>query len=201
MLWHHICLADSRIPRIKCQVTAQVQSRAKPTNHPTNPLEHVFQGHKDALTGLAFSRDGSHLASACEDQSIRLFAVADLAGKGTAVRTREFNLVPRGIAFGQSSQLLTILHSERLSTILTNNIDNLSIPNSPGCIDYHHARHPWPKGKPAPDSICNRVPLPAKCLGRLILHRIPQQSRQIKRKTQSHSLFCADRPVQIQDRQ
>ena len=79
-------------------------------------LQHALfelQGHRDNITGLAFSRDGTHLASACEDQSVRLFAVADVAGKGNALRTRAFNLIPSGVAIGRSSsQLLTVLQSK-----------------------------------------------------------------------------------------
>ena len=70
----------------------------------------VLQGHKDNITGLAWSKDGNFLATACEDQRIRMFAAAD---RGNPVRVRNFNLVPTGITFGQSSkQLLAILQSE-----------------------------------------------------------------------------------------
>ena len=67
------------------------------------------------MTGLAFSRDGTQLATSCEDQSMRVYAVADLAGKGNPVRARNFNLVPGGVAFGQTNnQLLAVLQSELL---------------------------------------------------------------------------------------
>ncbi|KAK9860423.1 hypothetical protein WJX84_007132 [Apatococcus fuscideae] len=84
-----------------------------------------FKGHKDTVTGLAFSRDGTQLATSCEDQSMRVYAVADLAGKGNPVRARNFNLVPGGVAFGQTNnQLLAVLQSFVDGAVLTSNAPN-----------------------------------------------------------------------------
>ncbi|KAK9839144.1 hypothetical protein WJX74_010445 [Apatococcus lobatus] len=81
-----------------------------------------FKGHRDNIAALAWSRDGAYLATACDDQSIRMFAAVD---KGNPLRVRNFNLVPSCVAFGQgSNQLLAVLQSYVDGAVLTSVVPN-----------------------------------------------------------------------------
>ena len=48
----------------------------------------LSQGHQGALTGLAFSADGSALATVCEDRALRLYRMDSVADSGLTFRRR-----------------------------------------------------------------------------------------------------------------
>jgi WD40 repeat protein len=66
-------------------------------------LAHTLEGHADGITGLAFSFDGTILASGSRDKTIKLWSVAE--GKLLRTLAAHTNYV-NGIAFSPSGDLL-----------------------------------------------------------------------------------------------
>ena len=62
-----------------------------------------MQGHNDDVTGLAFSSDGSALATACEDKCIRVYKMQDLKAKNISSIKHQMTAVPIDVAFGVTS--------------------------------------------------------------------------------------------------
>lgn len=48
----------------------------------------LSQGHQGAVTGLAFSADGSALATVCEDRALRVYRMDNIADSGLTFRRR-----------------------------------------------------------------------------------------------------------------
>lgn len=48
-----------------------------------------LRGHGDSVTGLAWSADGTALATACEDRTVRLFDLRDLSAKNVPFKRKE----------------------------------------------------------------------------------------------------------------
>lgn len=46
----------------------------------------ALKGHSDAVNGIAWSPDGTRLASACDDLTIRVFDLQDLSSKDPKFR-------------------------------------------------------------------------------------------------------------------
>lgn len=72
----------------------------------------TLRGHTDAVTGLAFSRDGSALATACEDRELRVFTLPrDNIYTEKALPFTSHNLRQgiQDVAFGASSKSLAVL--------------------------------------------------------------------------------------------
>lgn len=70
----------------------------------------TIKGHTDAIVALAFDREASALATACEDRVIRLFKCAQLAAPGGAsFRRLPLTANPGGLAFGSTAQQLLVL--------------------------------------------------------------------------------------------
>lgn len=68
----------------------------------------VVQGHTDHVAGLAFSADGSCLATACEDRVVRLFKLDDVAAKNLTFMKHSMTSTPVDVAFGSASNLLAV---------------------------------------------------------------------------------------------
>ena len=58
----------------------------------------LSQGHQGAVSGLAFSADGSALATVSEDRALRLYRMDNIADTGLTFRRRRAfpSLLPRG---------------------------------------------------------------------------------------------------------
>lgn len=70
----------------------------------------TVKGHADSVLALAFDRDASTLATACEDRVVRLFKCAQLTGTGgQSCRRLPVTALPSGIAFGSDAQQLFVL--------------------------------------------------------------------------------------------
>ena len=69
----------------------------------------LHQGHQDALTGFAFSPNGSLLATACEDRELRVFQIADdvTSPKMSFWRTT-LKQDPVDVAFGAQPDLFVL---------------------------------------------------------------------------------------------
>ena len=78
-----------------------------------------LRGHTDGVTGLAFSSDGTCLATACEDRTLRVYDIADLSSPSTKnVTFRQFGEMRQGlldVAFGADASHLTLLTSGPLN--------------------------------------------------------------------------------------
>ena len=68
----------------------------------------LLQGHTDHVGGLAFSADGSSLATACEDRVVRLFKLNDVAAKNLTFMKHNMTSTPVDVAFGSASNFLAV---------------------------------------------------------------------------------------------
>lgn len=68
----------------------------------------LLQGHTDHVGGVAFSADGSCLATACEDRVVRLFKLADAAAKNLTFMKHNMTSTPVDVAFGSASNTLAV---------------------------------------------------------------------------------------------
>ena len=68
----------------------------------------LLQGHTDNVGGLAFSADGSALATACEDRVIRLFKLTDVTAKNMGFMKHNMTTTPVDVAFGSAPNLLAV---------------------------------------------------------------------------------------------
>ncbi len=76
---------------------------------PQNNLRSMLlQGHTDNVGGLAFSADGSALATACEDRVIRVFKLTDVRAKNMGFMKHSMTTTPVDVAFGSASNLLAV---------------------------------------------------------------------------------------------
>lgn len=68
----------------------------------------TLKGHSDTVNGLSFSADGLSLATACDDRSVRVFSLNDVAGK-VGFKSRSLRKAPADVAFGTNSQHVAVL--------------------------------------------------------------------------------------------
>lgn len=69
-----------------------------------------MRGHTDSVTGLAFSTDGLHLATACEDRTLRIFDLqAGPYAKTIPMRHFPLRFGVQDVAFGAQATQLTVL--------------------------------------------------------------------------------------------
>lgn len=63
-----------------------------------------LQGHADAVHGIAWSKDGKHIATACEDMYVRVFDLsADVASKDPKFKRIKTAKIPQGVGFVQGA--------------------------------------------------------------------------------------------------
>ena len=67
-----------------------------------------MQGHTDHVGGLAFSADGSTLATACEDRVIRLFKLTDVTAKNITFMKHNVTSTPVDVTFGPAPDRLAV---------------------------------------------------------------------------------------------
>lgn len=60
------------------------------------------------MNGLAFSADGSALATACEDKCIRVYRMQDLKAKNISSIKHNMVAVPIDVAFGATAHTVAI---------------------------------------------------------------------------------------------
>lgn len=78
----------------------------KATHHPL--YLNTLKGHTDNVGGLAFSADGSALATACDDRVIRLFKLTDVRAKNMGFMKHNMTTTPVDVAFGSASNLIAV---------------------------------------------------------------------------------------------
>lgn len=79
--------------------------------------ENVLQGHNEDVTGLAFSFDGTALATACEDKCVRVYKMQDLKAKNISSIKHQMTAVPIDVAFGATtSQVATTTRGQQHAT-------------------------------------------------------------------------------------
>lgn len=72
----------------------------------------TLKGHSDSVTGIAFSSDGSALATACEDRQIRIFSIPRnniYSDKAFSFKTFSLRHGVQDLTFGSSVQFLSVL--------------------------------------------------------------------------------------------
>ncbi|DBB17019.1 hypothetical protein WJX82_010063 [Trebouxia sp. C0006] len=85
---------------------AQIAIVDKATHHPL--YLNTLKGHTDNVGGLAFSADGSALATACEDRVIRIFKLNDVRAKNMGFMKHNMTTTPVDVAFGSAPNLLAV---------------------------------------------------------------------------------------------
>lgn len=104
----------------------------------------LLQGHTDNVGGLAFSADGSALATACEDRVIRVFRLTDIRAKNMGFMKHNMTTTPVDVAFGSAPNLLAvtargktssgvILWAQCLDSSLENSVVQFVTQISQGC--------------------------------------------------------------------
>ncbi|KAL3134052.1 hypothetical protein ABBQ32_008481 [Trebouxia sp. C0010 RCD-2024] len=90
------------------QVTSRTQAGVvdKATHHPL--FLNTLKGHTDHVGGLAFSADGSSIATACDDRVVRLFKLSNAAAKNLTFMKHNMTSNPVDVAFGSASNLLAV---------------------------------------------------------------------------------------------
>ena len=96
------------LPPHRC-ITLQVEPANVPASQQSQS-EGGWQGHTDSLTGLAFSSDGSALATTCADRLLRTFSLVGLDpdAKLTGIH-RQLREDPVDVAFGADASSLIVL--------------------------------------------------------------------------------------------
>ncbi|GLI63451.1 hypothetical protein VaNZ11_006423 [Volvox africanus] len=97
-----------RGPDLKKLIKAE-KSAAKKKNTPkedqmaTHDLwVNTLKDHGDTVHGVAWSRDGQLLATACEDMILRLFDLSDVSNKNPKFKRVRTTRIPLGVGFGDS---------------------------------------------------------------------------------------------------
>jgi WD40 repeat protein len=82
---------------------------AGPDHHADSELfVATLRGHTDAVTGLAFSADGASLATACEDRTLRVYAVGDPYAKALPFRHHALRKGVQDVAFGGAGKVAVL---------------------------------------------------------------------------------------------
>jgi WD40 repeat protein len=64
--------------------------------------------HTAEVTGLAWSPDGTQLATACDDRTVRVFNLSDPTAKSIPFRSKELRVGVQDVAFGEDSQHVAV---------------------------------------------------------------------------------------------
>ena len=67
-----------------------------------------LRGHTAEVTGLAWSPDGTQLATACDDRTVRVFNLSDPTAKSIPFRSKELRVGVQDVAFGEDSQHVAV---------------------------------------------------------------------------------------------
>ena len=67
------------------------------------------------MNGLAFSADGSALATACEDKCIRVYRMQDLTAKNISSIKHNMTAVPTDVAFGATTDMVAVTTRGKLA--------------------------------------------------------------------------------------
>ncbi len=78
-------------------------------------LPALAQGHTDVVHGIAWSADGRGIATACADQTLRIFDVHDLTSNNLKFKWIKTQYPPLAVGFGNElSQVVAVLRGESL---------------------------------------------------------------------------------------
>lgn len=69
----------------------------------------TLKGHADGVCGLAWSADGTAVATACEDRAVRIFSVPDLTSRNVSIKRKALLRAPVDVCFGSNAEELMVL--------------------------------------------------------------------------------------------
>ncbi|HBW57183.1 MAG TPA: serine/threonine protein kinase [Oscillatoriales bacterium UBA8482] len=101
-------------PRTIQQPTPPQQQRVQPLQVPSWKCVHTLSGHRNAITGVAFSPDGQTLASGSQDQTIEIWRLDSgkrwytLVGHSNWITTIAFSPDSKTLASGSRDQTIEI---------------------------------------------------------------------------------------------
>ncbi|MBE9145860.1 serine/threonine-protein kinase [Planktothrix mougeotii] len=101
-------------PRTIQQPTPPQQQRVQPLRSPSWRCIHTLTGHRNAITGVAFSPDGETLASGSQDQTIEIWRLESgkrwytLVGHSNWITTIAFSPDSKTLASGSRDQTIEI---------------------------------------------------------------------------------------------
>lgn len=77
--------------------------------HATSKLAIMgLKGHTAEVTGLSWSPDGTALATACDDRTVRIFNLADPTAKSIPFRKKELRVGVQDVAFADDEQHVAV---------------------------------------------------------------------------------------------
>lgn len=97
------------------QLLKQAKTKPGTAAHITDKAPHhplfiaTLKGHSDAVTGLAFSRDSSALATACEDRVVRVFKTSDIPSRSFQSKRKALTTGLVDVAFGADASQIAVL--------------------------------------------------------------------------------------------
>ncbi|MEA5562217.1 serine/threonine-protein kinase [Planktothrix agardhii] len=101
-------------PRTTQQLTPAQQQRVQPLQAPSWKCVHTLSGHRNAITGVAFSPDSQTLASGSQDQTIEIWRLDSgkrwytLVGHSNWITTIAFSPDSKTLASGSRDQTIEI---------------------------------------------------------------------------------------------
>ncbi|GLC40138.1 hypothetical protein PLESTB_000881000 [Pleodorina starrii] len=85
------------------KTAAKKKSTTKEDQMATHELwVNTLKDHADTVHGVAWSRDGQLLATACEDMTLRIFDMSDVSSKNPKFKRVRTARIPLGVGFGDS---------------------------------------------------------------------------------------------------
>ena len=75
----------------------------------------ILKGHTDGVVGLAWSPDGTAVATACEDRAVRIFSIPDLESRNVGIKRKALLRAPVDVCFGADADQLLVLTKGELT--------------------------------------------------------------------------------------
>ena len=122
-----------------------------------------MQGHSDAVVGLAWTPDGTALATACEDRAVRVFSMTDVAARNVTIKRKTLLQAPGDVCWGSPG-------GEQL-VVLTKGLPSLCVHTVYNPVSDLHCTTTWPIG-PGAALACRRRPACVLPVQDLLMQRV-----------------------------
>ncbi|KAL4432387.1 hypothetical protein ABPG77_001686 [Micractinium sp. CCAP 211/92] len=103
-----------------------------------------LKGHTAEVTGLAWSPDGTQLATACDDRTVRVFNLSDPTAKNIPFRRKELRVGVQDVAFGDDNSHVAV--------------QTKGLVNAAGLLMLDFSAKPEPAEEWSEENIHNKLP-------------------------------------------